>query len=117
MARVFHMTWVPSRRGWMKEYQGKKYAVSCSQLTERFGLPVLETKEGSYSLANRWWQEKKESINAANRPAVRPLLPLEDLAAASQGDVRAFDDPWAVVNVLFAQATRQLAEQHRQQAA
>jgi hypothetical protein len=51
MARQFLMTWVPARRGWMKEYKGKKYAVSCAQLSERFAVPVPETKEGSYSLA------------------------------------------------------------------
>lgn len=51
------MTWVPSRRGWMKEYQGKKYAVSCRQLN------VPETKEASYQAANDWWRKKRAEID------------------------------------------------------
>ena len=76
MARVYHMTWVPSRRGWMKEYRGKKYAVSCRQLN------VPESKAESYQAANSWWAAKKAELDAASQPKLRPLLPLEDLAAA-----------------------------------
>lgn len=80
MARVYHMTWIPSRRGWMKEYKGRKYAISCRQ------LGVQETKDSSYQAANAWWEAKKAEIDAADRPQpFRPLLPLEDLAASTLG--------------------------------
>jgi integrase len=105
------MTWVPSRRRWTRMHKGKRHWISCKAL----GVP--ETKEASLQAANAWWRAKQAEIDAASQPKLRPLLPLEDLVGASRGDVRAFDDPWAVVNVLFAQATQQLEEQHRQQAA
>ena len=62
MARVYQMSWVPARRGWMKEYRGKKYAVSCRQLN------APETKEGSYQAANAWWASKKAEIDRQNAP-------------------------------------------------
>jgi hypothetical protein len=46
MAMKCLMSWVKSRTGWMKEYKGRKYAVSCRQL----GRP--ENKEESYLAAN-----------------------------------------------------------------
>lgn len=52
------MTWVPSRRGWMKNYRGKPYAVSCRQLgTDR-------TKDGSVLAANLWWEEKQKELDS-----------------------------------------------------
>jgi hypothetical protein len=66
MARVYSMSWVPGRRGWMKEYKGKKYAVSCRQ------LQAPETKEGSYQAANAWWAQKKAELGG-HVPA--PTLP------------------------------------------
>lgn len=78
--RIYKMTWVASRRGWMKEYKGKKYAVSCRQL----GMPEdKENKADSYQAANAWWDAKKKEIDAAHAPAPRQPLPLEDLASAS----------------------------------
>jgi len=65
------MTWIPARRGWMKEYNGRKYAVSCRQLN------APESKEGSYQAANEWWTRKKAEIDAV--PAPLPLA--EHLAA------------------------------------
>jgi integrase len=41
----------------MKEYKGRKYAVSCRQL----GTP--ETKEASYRQANAWWQRTKAQVD------------------------------------------------------
>jgi integrase len=72
----------------MKEYQGKKYAISCRQ------LGVAETKDESYQAANAWWLAKKHGLDAASRPRLRPLLPMEDLAAAfldKQGPLDAED--------------------------
>jgi integrase len=62
MARIYSMAWIPARRGWMKEYRGKKYAVSCRQLN------APETKEGSYQAANAWWAGKKAEIDRQNAP-------------------------------------------------
>ncbi len=83
MARVYHMTWIPSRRGWMKEYRGRKYAVSCRQL----GTP--ETKDGSYQAANAWWEAKRletDSTARARLPAPRTPAPMEDIVSALYGD-------------------------------
>jgi integrase len=85
MARVYHMAWIPSRRGWMKEYKGKKYAISCRQLNELYGPGIAETKDGSYQAANQWWDARKTEIDAAGRPAPRPLQPAEDIVTAMAG--------------------------------
>jgi integrase len=51
----------------MKEYKGRKYAVSCRQL----GAP--ETKDGSYQRANHWWDNRKAEIDGyAPAPAPPP---------------------------------------------
>jgi hypothetical protein len=76
MARRYLMSWNARHRRWMKEYKGKKYAVSCRQL----GVP--ETKEASYQAANGWWERKKAEIDAG-RQIVR--LPLEDVGLANIG--------------------------------
>jgi integrase len=82
MARVYLMSWDGKNRRWLKEYTPrggvkKKYAVSCRQL----GLPRDQwTMDRSYQAANEWWKQKQDEIDAAHRPAVRPPLPLEDLA-------------------------------------
>lgn len=97
MARVYQMSWDARSRRWLKEYKGKKYAVSCRQL----GTP--ETKDESYRAANSWWVEKKAEIDAASRPKrpLRTLLPLEDLTAALfAGDPRAFDDPSVLISAV-----------------
>jgi integrase len=112
MGRVYHMAWIPSRRGWMKEYKGKKYAVSCLQL----GAP--ETKDGSYQAANQWWQQKKAEIDAASRPAPRTPLPLEDLAAAALGsppadffdNLLAFWSRWNTNGAIPHDSPREMAE-------
>jgi hypothetical protein len=59
MARVYTLTWIPARRGWMKEYKGRKYAISWRQ------LGVTESKDASYQPANEWWKAKKAEIDAA----------------------------------------------------
>ena len=71
MGRKFMMAWIPSRRGWMKEYKGKKYAVSCRQLN------APESKEGSYQQANAWWTAKKgeiDLVDAPPRPGTRQAI-------------------------------------------
>jgi len=108
MARVYHMTWVPSRRGWMKEYRGKKYAVSCRQL----GVP--ETKESSYQAANQWWQQKKAEIDAASRPPERPLLPFEDVLRAWHGSPAAFTDGLEALKVVLPEVLTQLRAEEQE---
>ena len=76
MARVFAMTWVPSRKGWLKKYQGKMYSVSCRQL----GTP--ETKEASYRQANDWWEKKLAELTGPEREnTARVLAKAEELVA------------------------------------
>jgi integrase len=84
MSRQYELTWVKKRALWRKVYHGRTYIVSCKQLAEECG-PVPENKEGSYPFAKRWWAAKKEALDGANRRMPRPLLPMEDLAAAVLG--------------------------------
>jgi integrase len=86
----------------MKEYRGKKYAVSCRQLN------APESKEGSYMQANSWWANKKAEIDRLNAPpapgtpqaiaallqawAGRSLDTPEDAAAALLDLMRHFQD-------------------------
>ena len=74
MARRYLMTWVPSRKGWLKHYRGGMYSVLCRQ------LEVEETKEASWQAANRWWESKKAEFDA--RP--RPPDPQQEFTAATQ---------------------------------
>jgi integrase len=68
MARQFQMSWIAKTATWMKEYKKRKYAVSCRQL----GAPP--TKEGSYKLANAWWERKKAEIDGYTA-APAPIKP------------------------------------------
>lgn len=61
MPRQYQMTYVHSRKGWMKHHQGKNYAVSCAQL----GTPV--GKEASYLAANAWWERKLNELEEAQK--------------------------------------------------
>ena len=69
MPRMFLMTWVPARKGWMKWYQGHNYSVSCRQL----GMDA--TKEASWQAANEWWQEKEAELRDRSTKAEIPLDP------------------------------------------
>jgi len=71
------MTYVPDRKGWMKNYRGKNYAVSCAQL----GVPA--NKAGSCLAANAWWEAKHlevDGLEAAERVKVHPRS--DDIVAA-----------------------------------
>lgn len=85
MGRKYQVSWDARNRRWLKEYRGKKYAISCRQLSELMGLTVPETKDGSYQAANAWWEARKAEIDKVNQAKVRQLVPLEDLAAAVIG--------------------------------
>jgi integrase len=100
MPRDYLMTWEHKRCRWAKMYKGKRYTVTPSVLSVRFGTPVPETQDGSYQFANRWWREKQAELDAARQPTPpRPLSPLEDiLAILFAGHQRAFDDPSVVVS-------------------
>jgi integrase len=74
------MSWDDKQSRWVKMYKGQRYTVACSVL----GVPA--TKEQSYQAANRWWEAKRAEVDAANRPAPRPPLPLEDLTEAWAAD-------------------------------
>src|SRR5438309_1379458 len=67
--RNYLMTYVPARKGWMKQYKGKTFAISCKQL----GCPP--GKEGSWQAANLWWESKQkefDQLEAANAPPPPP---------------------------------------------
>jgi integrase len=97
MARVYNMTWVASSRRWLKEYKGRKYAVSCRQL----GVP--ETKEGSYQAANAWWQAKKAELDGytAPRPGTAQAMKLL-LEAWAGGPLNTPDEAAAALLDLMA---------------
>jgi integrase len=86
------MSWIESRKGWMKEYKGHKYAISCRQL----GAP--ETKEGSRQLANEWWTAKRAEIDLVAR---RTPAPMEDIAGAVFGDPEMFASPEKFHRAMF----------------
>jgi integrase len=110
MARPELMTWIPGRRGWMKEYKGKKYAVSCRQL----GAP--ETKEASRQQANAWWTAKKAELDA--RPRAKAQVSLEDIAVAvlgkKQGETLELRDMLRLLRVRNAERERE--EERREKA-
>ena len=63
------MSWDRKHRRWWKYKSGyKRFVVSCRQLSDWSGEPVPETKEGSYLVANRWWQAKLAEIEAKQPP-------------------------------------------------
>ena len=66
------MTFVPARKGWLKQYRGKTYAVSCAQLR------VPATKEGSYVAANCWWASKLKEINGLAETEAKKVHPRSD---------------------------------------
>lgn len=74
----YEMSWEPTRRRWWKQYEGKRYVISCRQLAKWAGEYVPQTKEGSRPFANRWWIAKKREIDHAP-PADHPFA--EDLRA------------------------------------
>jgi hypothetical protein len=71
----------------MKEYKGKKYAVSCRQLN------CPETKEASYPQANRWWAAKKAEIDGYVPAPVLPGSPAAVGALLQTWAGQAFDTP------------------------
>ncbi len=56
MPLIYHLTWEPKTRRWTKMFRGKRFAISCKQLSKHFGEDIPETKEGSRVFANRWWE-------------------------------------------------------------
>jgi hypothetical protein len=52
------MTWVQSRKGWMKKYRDRMFSVSCRQ------LGCEPTKEASWRAAREWWNKKQVEIDA-----------------------------------------------------
>jgi integrase len=86
MPRSYEMTWVPSRRLWRKVYRGKVYTVSCKQLRECGHEPLADTQEGSRIAANAWWNKKWFELEAQEKAARRPPLPLEDVIRATGAD-------------------------------
>jgi integrase len=76
------MTWVENRRLWRKVYRGKVYTVSCKQLREAGHEVMADTKEGSRVAANGWWNKKWFDLEAQEKAARRPPLPMEDVMRA-----------------------------------
>src|SRR5262245_46255682 len=84
MARLYRMTWVANGRRWMKEYKGRKYAISCRQL----GVP--ENKAESYLAANAWWEAKKREIDGQSPAPLLPAVLLDAMERISVGSEEAF---------------------------
>jgi integrase len=66
MSIKYRMSWIAARKGWMKNHQGKRYAVSCKQ------LDVPETKEASWRAANAWWEAKEAELEKAKEANIDP---------------------------------------------
>lgn len=54
------MTWIESRKGWIKNYKGKIIAVSCRQL----GIDP-PSKTASMVAANKWWTAKEKELSGS----------------------------------------------------
>jgi integrase len=67
----------------MKEYKGRKYAVSCRQL----GVP--ESKAESYQAANEWWERKKREIDGQQAAPSLPTVVQEAAERICAGDADA----------------------------
>jgi len=82
------MSWEPKQRLWRKLHRGKRYTLSCKQLSGWYGKPVPETKDGSYLVANLWWESKRAEVDGQVHPHAEYL---DDLSrrrdwARSHGD-------------------------------
>jgi integrase len=87
--RLYKMTWVAGRKGWLKKFQGKMYSVSCRQ------LGTAETKEASYQKANAWWDEKLAELTRPEQENTdRILAKVEELVSldAQAGALRGITD-------------------------
>ncbi len=67
-----HMSYIRSRKGWYKKYQGQLYQVSCKQL----GVPP--TKDQSMIAANAWWEAKQAEIDAQAKATTAQPHPRSD---------------------------------------
>lgn len=72
MPASYLMTWEPKHRRWAKMYKGHRHSRSCKQLAEWCGHHVVETKEGSYQIANAWWLEKLAEIQGQTQKPIDP---------------------------------------------
>jgi integrase len=54
----YKMNWESAVRRWTKTIRGRKYAVTCKQLSEWCGRRLSETKESTYQVANQWFEAK-----------------------------------------------------------
>jgi integrase len=88
------MSWVKSQKLWRKwaydpvSGKHKWFTVSPRQLRAKYGRTLEECpddKEGSWPLANLWWQEKEFELAAAGKPPPRPLADRERIAFANAG--------------------------------
>ena len=69
MPAIELMSWIASQRRWMKNYRGRRYAVSPHQ------LHTAATKEASRVAANAWWTKNM----------VIPLTPPPPTSSAASG--------------------------------
>lgn len=94
MPRLYQMSWNGNRRRWLKEYKGKKYAVSCKAL----GVP--ETKAESYLAANQWWENKRREIDAGEKPR----SPIIDVLEEFKGELLVDQTDLAATMMAFMEA-------------
>ena len=62
MASAELMTWVKSRKGWMKKHRGRMYSVSAKQLN------CPPSRERSREAANQWWATKLGTLETQPPP-------------------------------------------------
>ncbi|RUL87602.1 tyrosine-type recombinase/integrase [Tautonia sociabilis] len=68
MPAKYELTWDASNHRWRVQHAGRRYVISCRQLSKWAGQPVPSTKEGSYRVANAWWDEKRAEIDGHRGP-------------------------------------------------
>jgi|SRR5579884_3175713 len=84
--KKYQMYWNKHKNSWVKTYSGKQYWVSPSQLSHYFKVPVPRTKEGSFRLANLWWEQKKKRLDSVPLRVCPPTPGHGLLEAVLSGD-------------------------------
>ncbi len=89
MPANYLMSWDAKFNRWSKMLDGVRYVVSVRQLSKWCGRHLAKTKEGSYKIANSWWQEQLELLNKnAHYPETMVQVYKEELnkAVAAKAD-------------------------------
>ena len=69
MPKAVQMTWIKGQKHWTKMHKGVRYYISPKE------LGTEATMEASVHAANRWWEEKKRSLDMEEWQAQQKFIP------------------------------------------